>query len=143
MMTRQPSLETSRAAESISEGWDMAWAIPKYSRTRVDVAGDALINTFSPKVRAGIDFNLDDEDAMAEWDEFLTEMEEARTVINNWRSSHSYPLNHFQLSLRAKVRDLKSPWIVAQRIKRLPAIALKLRLNKNMKLSQMQDIGGC
>jgi hypothetical protein len=47
------------------------------------------------------------------------------------------------MGLRGKARDLPSPWLVAQRIKRLPAIALKLQLNKNMKLSQMQDIGGC
>jgi len=32
---------------------------------------------------------------------------------------------------------------VAQRLKRLSSIAAKLERNKNMKLSQMQDIGGC
>lgn len=32
--------------------------------------------------------------------------------------------------------------IVAQRIKRLSSIQLKLERNPNMKLSQMQDLGG-
>jgi len=67
------------------------------------------------------------------------------SVVNNWRSSHSYPLNTFQVGLRTNIRHqmTKPPWLVAQRIKRLPAITLKLKLNKSMHLSQMQDIGGC
>lgn len=99
----------------------MAWAEPIYSRTRVDEAGRTLL-----------DDNASDES-----------FDEALTVINNWRSSHSYPLNTFQMGLRQKVQHVAGPWIVAQRIKRLPAIALKLELSKTMKLSQMQDIGGC
>ena len=70
-------------------------------------------------------------------------LDEALTIINNWRSSHAYPLNTFQMGLRRAVRHVRPPWIVAQRIKRLPAIRLKLSLNPNMALSQMQDIGGC
>jgi ppGpp synthetase/RelA/SpoT-type nucleotidyltranferase len=99
----------------------MEWAEPTYSRTRVDAAGRTLLAN-----------DVSDD-----------ELDEALTVINNWRSSHSYPLNTFQMGLRQKIQHLVPPWIVAQRIKRLPAIALKLHLSKSMKLSQMQDIGGC
>jgi ppGpp synthetase/RelA/SpoT-type nucleotidyltranferase len=42
---------------------------------------------------------------------------------------------------RAKKIDKQS--LIAQRIKRIRAIAIKLRRNPNMKLSKMHDIGGC
>src|SRR6266536_5093371 len=108
----------------------MAWAEPKHTRTRVDGAGKKFTELLGQDWR-------DEEQA----DDF----EEALEIINNWRSSHSYPLNTFQMGLRRTIRHLgsKTPWLVAQRIKRLPAISLKLKLNKSMQLSQMQDIGGC
>jgi hypothetical protein len=71
------------------------------------------------------------------------EFDEALDVINNWRSSHSFPLNTFQTGLRKKARGLDSTALVAQRLKRLSSIELKLELIPNMKLSRMQDIGGC
>jgi len=65
-------------------------------------------------------------------------------VVNNWRSCHAYPLNTFQMNLRRAVkRVMQAPGLVSQRTKRLPAIKLKLYLNPNMQLSQMQDLGGC
>ena len=65
------------------------------------------------------------------------------SVINNWRSSHSFPLNTFQNGLRKRGAKVSSNCIVSQRIKRLSSIELKLRRFQNMTLSQMQDIGGC
>ena len=118
----------------------MPWAVPEFSRSRVDVAGDVLIRHFSPQVSAG---DLSSDEYMEQYTAFYDELAEAHRVINNWRSSHSYPLNALQMSLRRRVRHVKSPWLVAQRIKRLPAIELKLRINKGMQLSRMQDIGGC
>jgi len=67
----------------------------------------------------------------------------ALAVINNWRSSHSYPLNALQVSLRKLAPKIDGDPTVAQRIKRLPSIRHKLERFGGMRLSQMQDIGGC
>lgn len=68
---------------------------------------------------------------------------EALDVIGNWRSSHSFPLNTFQATLRKKARTVHGNSVVAQRIKRLSSIRTKLRRFKWLTLSEMQDIGGC
>jgi hypothetical protein len=99
----------------------MEWVCPAYSRGKVDRAGKALIT--HPAVPA--------------------ELEESLAIINNWRSSHSRPLYTFRLGLRRHAERVDPAALVAQRIKRMSSIALKLRLSSNMKLSQMQDIGGC
>ena len=64
-------------------------------------------------------------------------------IINNWRSSHAYPLNTFQMTLRDRARRVDKEMIVAQRIKRLSSIEDKLRRYEWLKLSEMQDIAGC
>jgi hypothetical protein len=99
----------------------MAWTTPAYSRNAVNRAGETYIN----------------DDASPE------ERELARTVINNWRSSHSYPLNTMQVYLRQIARRYDSDATVAQRIKRLPSIRHKLKRISGMNLARMQDIGGC
>ena len=75
----------------------MAFTEPAYSRSAVDVAGDTLINN----------------NATAE------ETEHALTVLNNWRSSHSYPLQVFYMNLRDRARTVAPNALVAQRLKRL------------------------
>jgi hypothetical protein len=65
------------------------------------------------------------------------------TVINNWRSSHSFPLRGFGVTLRYRARVADPDAIIAQRLKRLSSIEAKLKRFPEMKLSQMQDIGGC
>ena len=99
----------------------MAWANPQFSRSQVDTAGETLVG-----------HNVSSE-----------AFEIALTVINNWRSSHSFPLNTFQVGLRQKAKQVDRGYLIAQRIKRLSSIDLKLRRFKSMKLSQIQDIGGC
>jgi len=94
---------------------------PEYSRMQVNKAGEILI-----------DSNSTDEET--EW---------ALTVINNWRTSHNFPLNTFQRRLRDIAKKINSDSLIAQRIKRLASIRLKLELQPNMKMSQMQDLGGC
>ncbi len=64
-------------------------------------------------------------------------------MISNFRASHSFPLNTFQMGLRRRARKFDTNALVSQRLKRLSSIALKLELLPSMKLSQMQDIGGC
>jgi ppGpp synthetase/RelA/SpoT-type nucleotidyltranferase len=106
---------------------EMAWVRPQYSRGQVDSAGRTLIR------------NRAENATLPE----LIAFDEAVNVINNWRSSHSYPLHALKMALRNRAREVDRKAVVAQRLKRLSSIATKLARNDNMKLSQMQDIGGC
>lgn len=109
--------------------------VPEYSPTEVDEAG-ALIIAAPP---------LPDYDSQS-WDkldfENLEQISHAYDVIYNFRSSHSFPLNTFQTTLRGKARRVDPNSIVAQRIKRLPTIITKLQRQK-FRLTEIQDIGGC
>jgi len=65
-------------------------------------------------------------------------------VINNWRAAHSFPLNTFKMTLRNKALSVDARAMVAQRLKRLSSIELKLRQYRGrFTLHEMQDIGGC
>src|ERR1700676_217452 len=48
-----------------------------------------------------------------------------------------------KMTLFNRARKIDPRALIAQRLKRRPSIEIKLRDNPNMKLSQMQDIGGC
>jgi len=113
-------------AEEVWCSTNMAWTTPQYSRRKVDSSGEIL----------------------AHWHERSLELEaeeldDALSVINNWRSSHSYPLHILKKTMHYRARNVEGTCLSAQRLKRLSSVATKLRRNKNMKLSQMQDIGGC
>ncbi len=99
----------------------MAWAVPQHTKGQVDRAGRTLVTTKVP----------------------LPDLLDAYSVINNWRSSHSFPLNTFQVTLRNRARQIDGDALIAQRIKRLSSIEAKLVRFPKMNLSQMQDIGGC
>lgn len=100
----------------------MTWIEPYYSREDVRRAGRAFIDPATS----------------------LRDREHARAIINNWRSAHGFPLNSIQMVLRNKVRRMGSgDPVVAQRTKRLPSIANKLRRFQKMDLPRMHDIGGC
>jgi hypothetical protein len=101
--------------------WNMAWVTPQYPRYQVDKAGNTLL-----------DIGCSGE-----------ELARALDVIDNWRSSHGYPLQCLKMTLINRAEKLRYPVIVAQRLKRLLSIQEKLMANKNMKLSKMHDIGGC
>jgi len=64
-------------------------------------------------------------------------------VVQNWRTSHAFPLNTFQMGLRQRAAKIESGVIVAQRLKRFSSLMNKLKREPAMKLSQMQDLGGC
>lgn len=64
-------------------------------------------------------------------------------IINNWRSSHAFPLNALHVTLRGRAQKIDPGALTAQRLKRLSSIEGKLRRFPEMKLSQMQDLGGC
>jgi ppGpp synthetase/RelA/SpoT-type nucleotidyltranferase len=91
----------------------------------VDTAGDALIGF---------------EDALASFEDGY---EEALAIVNNWRASHQYPLNTFRQTLSSRARQIDAGADVVGRIKRRPAIEDKLNRMPSIKLSAMQDIGGC
>ncbi|HEX8366514.1 MAG TPA: RelA/SpoT domain-containing protein [Allosphingosinicella sp.] len=98
------------------------WAKPEFSKKQVNLAGKILV---SPEEYPEDDYA---------W---------ALGVISNFRSIHGHPLNTFQTTLRIKGRHVDKNIIVAQRVKRLSSIHLKLSRFNTMTLSQMQDIGGC
>ncbi len=101
----------------------MTWTKPLYGKTKVDKAGHVLTNESSTE----------------------EEKEEALTILNNWRSSHGYPMNTFQARLRQMSKKVDNDSLVVQRLKRVPSIVKKLNRyqTKTMSLSQMQDIAGC
>src|SRR6266478_4347709 len=113
----------------------MPWAKPEHSKADVDRSGKVLIDPPS--------FFEDDDSSHDFLYENWQTYQNAVAIINNWRSAHGYPINAFQALLRYKAAQVDTHALISQRIKRLPAIELKLRLNPNMALSQMQDIGGC
>jgi ppGpp synthetase/RelA/SpoT-type nucleotidyltranferase len=106
----------------------MAWTIPEYSHSKVDHAGEILVDTSTRPVKM---FHA------------LEVYEESLEIINNWRSSHSLPLQIMKMTLLKRARSINEQALIAQRIKRIPAISLKLKQNSRMKLSKMHDIGGC
>src|SRR6202795_3774642 len=102
---------------------DMAFAVPQYSRREVNHAGECLIA-----------------DPNVVW---IANRDQMLAIINNWRSSHAFPLQSFKMTLLSRAKKENRRPIVAQRLKRFPSIELKLRRFKDMRLAQMQDLGGC
>jgi len=97
----------------------MNWIKPKFSRSAIRRAGEILLS------------------------DNVLEHYQAYDVLNNWRASHSFPLNTIQMRLRrfSIVRDKDA--LIAQRLKRVPTILDKLKRFPCMSLERMQDIGGC
>ena len=73
-----------------------------------------------------------------------TKWDDAYDLLGKWRAMHAYPLNTFQASIRSTLKKLSldKKAVVAQRLKRLHSISLKLARLPNMRLERMQDIGG-
>lgn len=97
------------------------YPVPEYSRREVNRAGETLMNPNASFI----------------------DKESALVVINNWRASHNFPLNTFQMRLRRLANEIHPQNLVAQRIKRLVSIKLKLERFEGMNMAQIQDIGGC
>jgi ppGpp synthetase/RelA/SpoT-type nucleotidyltranferase len=103
----------------------MAWIEPQYSRGEIDRAGEWMVSHIGQPT-----FDL------AAFDHHYN-------VIGNWRSAHAYPLQIIKMTLKKRARNIYDHALVAQRLKRFPSVYIKLRRNAHMKLSQMQDLGGC
>lgn len=99
----------------------MPWITRRFTKGDIDRAGNALVTL------------AQDDPAR----------EAAITIVDNWRSCHAYPLQVIKMTLKRRAKRIDKTALIAQRLKRRPSIELKLRDNPNMKLSQMQDIGGC
>jgi hypothetical protein len=111
----------------------MPWAEPNYSREEVNAAATKLAELLE---------KYSDEHLI--WsDGDATTFDRCIMVINNWRACHGYPLNTFQTNLRRSAKKIDGTALIAQRTKRLRSIAYKLGRQPTMKLTQMQDIGGC
>ncbi|MFZ0664224.1 MAG: RelA/SpoT domain-containing protein [Acidimicrobiales bacterium] len=70
------------------------------------------------------------------------EIQTAITVVWQYRALFGYPTTKVNANLRHYVRKTGAE-LVTQRWKRLPRMADKLVRHPNMRLSQMQDVGGC
>ena len=105
----------------------MQWTKPAYiSKEQINRAGDILIS-----------------DTASE-----EEKNNALGILDNWRAIHSYPMHVFKIRLKSTSTKIDKDALTAQRLKRVPAIINKLKRRyegrtPTMKLSQMQDIGGC
>lgn len=107
----------------------MAWTKPQYTSTEINAAAKGIIVP-----------DINDLDAVLEWAQHY---ENRLNIVNNFRAVHAYPLNTFQINLRSAARKIDDGALIAQRTKRLASISIKLARFPKMKLSQMQDIGGC
>lgn len=90
------------------------------SKTKIDRAGNAI---------AREQYRSDEE---------YIELEE---LFDEYRKSHLQPLSETTLELQGWLTDYGRPYYIAQRLKRKPQIARKLK-RLSARLSQLQDIGG-
>src|SRR5258707_2898340 len=81
----------------------MEWATLNYSESDIIKAGDVLTSLAQPQ-----------------------DYEMAYEILNNWRASHSFPLNTFQMRLRSFAEEVTHNPVVAQRLKRSFSIITKL-----------------
>ncbi len=108
----------------------MAWAIPEYSKEQVNAAAKLVLDgVYAP----ADEFVMIDQDAL----------DNALDSVNNWRACHGFPLNTFKMNLRNASKRIDANSLVAQKTKRLSSVFHKLERFRKMKLTQMQDIGGC
>lgn len=104
----------------------------KYAPEEINKAGKALV--------AARDASKSDEVGAISLTFRLTP---AMDVIDNFRAAHAYPAQVFYVTLKRHAEKIDAKSDVAQRIKRMPSIIDKLERERDMKLTQMQDIGGC
>jgi hypothetical protein len=110
----------------------MVWATKRFNPQDVNAAGRKLVGLYNSERHY-------ENWTQEEWEIWA----EASPIISNWRACHGYPLNILQMNLRRAARRFEDAPIIAQRTKRLSSILAKLDREPQMKLTQMQDIGGC
>ena len=101
----------------------MAYETLQFSLYQVDRAGDCIRKSADPD-------NYD-------------EIQQAFNIVFNWRAAHRYPLHILYVTMKERAKKVDPRALTAQRMKRFESIVRKIHRNKAMKLSRMQDIGGC
>lgn len=94
-----------------------------YSKKQIQKAGELLLN----------------EDTSSELNEYNQSME----ILSYWRSAHAPALESTTNMLTRECAKHDPDALIAKRLKRTPSIIKKLRRFNEMKLRNMQDIGGC
>lgn len=93
--------------------------IMNYSKTQINKAGNRFIDK-----------------------EKLLTMQEAIDILQRFRLIHQHPMALFRHTIERKLGKFNIEALVSQRLKRKPSIINKLKVQSQMKLSRMQDIGG-
>jgi ppGpp synthetase/RelA/SpoT-type nucleotidyltranferase len=75
-------------------------------------------------------------------DELTEEDLELEALFDAYRASHLQPLSETTMELQQWLYNYGSSYYIAQRLKRKPQIIRKLK-RLSVRLSQLQDIGGC
>ncbi len=101
------------------------WVHREFSKGAIDRAGELLLPWWKLEVEDVEDLGL------------------MYRTVENWRTSHAMPLLTFRMGLWNRARRVEPKAIVAQRLKRFSSVMNKLVREPHMKLSQMQDLGGC
>lgn len=109
--------KVQKECDVMKENTVAKWETPKYSKSEINKAGKTIADKNSSK----------------------KERQDALKILNNWRSSHAYPLQVIASNLRNKNPNS----IVVQRLKRLDSITGKIERFPKMDLYRMQDLGGC
>ncbi|OGI19340.1 MAG: hypothetical protein A3J06_01295 [Candidatus Moranbacteria bacterium RIFCSPLOWO2_02_FULL_48_19] len=101
----------------------MEWTRLSYSKNQVNKAGDVLISPGKSP----------------------SDISNAIDILTNWRSSHSFPLHTFAVRLKRISKQVDTSALVTRRLKRASSILNKLKRDQTskMKMSRMQDVGGC
>jgi hypothetical protein len=99
----------------------MAAEVRKYTAGQIDRAGKILSSTAATK----------------------QEVDDAIAVMDSWRIAHNRPLEMARSTLASRVKLVNPNATIGMRLKREDSIRGKLLREPTMKLSKMQDIGGC
>jgi hypothetical protein len=99
----------------------MATAERRYTAGQIDRAGKVLSSPTSTKHEA----------------------DEAIAVMDSWRIAHNRPLEIARATLEFRAKSINPNPTIGARLKRAESIRGKLFREPTMKLSKMQDIGGC
>ena len=118
--------ETKEWFYSMKDIKSVEWDIPRYSQKQINKAGRLIASLNADSLR-NIDVSIN-------------EIDRAKEILYNWRTSHAFPLRSVATKLEIDNPDA----IVVQRLKRYDSIVDKLVRNENkMCLARMQDLGGC
>lgn len=109
------------------------------SKGAVDRAGRRLADAHIGPLALADDRPLEfHREAFDDYDDFRA----TTAVVRDWRHAHAYPMQKTSANLRSYVRNVPEAQ-VSQRLKKFGTIVDKLVRFEGMKLSRMEDIGGC